>query len=176
MTHYHLFESPLGQLVLTARKNALTGVYFADRPHAPEIDSDWVLAENAEIFSRTERQLREYAAGGRESFDLPLFVEGTDFQRRVWREIASIPFAETVTYGEIARRIGSPAAVRAVGTATGQNPISWIVPCHRVVGKNGVLTGYAGGVERKRALLDFETGRGSVPGLERHSLCELAAA
>ena len=156
MTIYTHIDSPLGQLLLTSREDKLSGLYFADQPHA-RIDHAWIRQDDADIFAQTGEQLEEYASGGREDFDLPLSFSGTPFQISVWNAIAAIPFGQTITYGELAERIGRPAKdARAVGMATGQNPISWIVPCHRVVGKNGDLTGYAGGLTRKNALLEFE--------------------
>jgi len=155
MTTYTHIDSPLGQLLLTSREGKLSGLYFADKPHA-RIAPGWIQQDDADIFAQTAQQLEEYASGERESFDLPLGLSGTPFQISVWQEIAQIPFGKTITYSELAQRIGSPQAVRAVGTATGQNPVGWIVPCHRVVGKNGALTGYAGGITRKSALLEFE--------------------
>ena len=166
MTTYTHIDSPLGQLLLTSREGKLSGLYFADRPHA-RISPDWVRQDDAAMFARTAQQLEEYASGERESFDLPLGLIGTPFQVSVWNAIATIPFGQTITYSELAQRIGRPPKdARAVGTATGQNPVCWIVPCHRVVGKSGALTGYAGGVTRKSALLDFEAaksaGRGAI--------------
>jgi len=156
MTIYTHIDSPLGQLLLTSREGKLSGLYFADQPHA-RIAPGWVQQDDAEIFTQTAQQLEEYASGERESFDLPLSLSGTAFQVSVWQEIAKIPFGKTLTYGELAQRIGrTPKDARAVGMATGQNPVGWIVPCHRVVGKSGALTGYAGGVARKSALLEFE--------------------
>jgi methylated-DNA-[protein]-cysteine S-methyltransferase len=156
MTTYTHIDSPLGQLLLTSREGGLSGLYFADQPHA-RIAPGWVRREDAEIFAQTARQLEEYASGERENFDLPLGLNGTPFQVSIWNAIAAIPFGQTITYGELAQRVGrTPKDARAVGMATGQNPVSWIVPCHRVVGKSGALTGYAGGVARKSALLEFE--------------------
>lgn len=156
---YTHIESPLGELVLTSRDGKLSGLYFAKQPHAP-VAADWVKRPNAPIFAQTRAQLDEYIAGTRRSFDLPLALDGTPFQTWVWTEIAAIPFGQTVSYGELARRIGrSFRDARAVGTATRQNPTCWIVPCHRVVGRDGSLTGYAGGLSRKGALLDFEAAR-----------------
>ena len=158
MTLYTSIDSPLAQLLLTSREGRLSGLYFADQPHA-RIAPGWVRRDDAAIFAQTARQLEEYAAGERQSFDLPLGLSGTPFQALVWNAIAAIPFGQTITYGELARRVGrSPKDARAVGTATGRNPVCWIVPCHRVVGKSGALTGYAGGVARKSALLEFEAG------------------
>ncbi len=107
-------------------------------------------------------QLEEYFAGERTSFDIPLAPEGAPFEREVWRALEEIPYGETVSYGEIARRVGQPTAARAVGTANGRNPIAVIVPCHRVIGADGSLTGYGGGLERKRLLLELERGQGRL--------------
>jgi methylated-DNA-[protein]-cysteine S-methyltransferase len=156
MTTYTHIDNPLGQLLLTSHEGKLSGLYFADQPHA-RIDPDWVRQDDAGIFAQTAQQLEEYASGERESFDLPLSLSGTPFQVQVWNAIAAIPFGQTITYSELAQRIGrSSKEARAVGAATGQNPVCWIVPCHRVVGKSGALTGYAGGIARKSALLEFE--------------------
>lgn len=157
ITFTHL-ESPLGTLLLTSLKDKLTGLYFTDQAHVPRIGPDWIEQENAEIFVQTRQELEEYAAEERESFDLSIDLHGTPFQRQVWQAIAAIPFGETVTYSELAQRVGKPKAVRAVGTAAGRNPVCWIIPCHRVVGKGGSLGGYAGGLPRKKALLEFEAG------------------
>jgi methylated-DNA-[protein]-cysteine S-methyltransferase len=160
MTLYTYIDSPLGQLLLTSRKGKLSGLYFADQPHA-RIVPGWVRQDDAAIFTQTAHQLEEYASGKRKSFDLSqVDLRGSAFQMPVWRKIARIPFGETITYGELAQRVGlSPGNARAVGTATGQNPVGWIIPCHRVVGKSGALTGYAGGLARKRALLEFEAAK-----------------
>jgi methylated-DNA-[protein]-cysteine S-methyltransferase len=155
ITYTHI-DSPLGQLLLTSRGGKLSGLYFSDRPHA-RIGADWVQEDDAEIFAQTAQQIEEYASGERESFDLPITMSGTPFQLAVWNGIANIPFGQTLSYSELAQKIGRSANdARAVGTATGQNPVSWIVPCHRVVGKSGASTGYAGGIARKNALLEFE--------------------
>ena len=159
MTLYSLYESPLGELLLIAHDDLLNGIYFTDQTHAPQVHPDWVRRDAAPVFGEARKQLREYTAGEREGFDLPIELTGTKFQVRVWEQILTIPFGETVTYTELANRIGDPQAVRAVGTAAGANPICWVLPCHRVVGKDGSLTGYAGGLARKKALLDFEAAR-----------------
>jgi methylated-DNA-[protein]-cysteine S-methyltransferase len=160
MTLYTRIDSPLGQLLLTSREGKLSGLYFADQPHA-RVAPGSVRRDDAAVFAQTAQELQEYASGERESFDLSqVDLAGSAFQLSVWREIATIPFGQTITYGELAQRIGrSPKDARAVGTATGQNPVCWIIPCHRVVGKSGALTGYTGGLARKRALLDFEAAR-----------------
>jgi methylated-DNA-[protein]-cysteine S-methyltransferase len=156
MTYCTTCQSPLGELLVAASERAVTGVYFLDQRYFPrEVDS-W--QQNAEIvpLMRAVEQLNRYFAGTLRAFDLPLAPAGTPFQRAVWDAIAMVPYGETISYGELARRAGSPGKARAAGTATGQNPIGIIVPCHRIIGANGKLTGYAGGLERKRALLALE--------------------
>jgi len=156
MTIYTTIDSPLGQLLLTSSEGKLTGLYFADQPHAT-IAPDWVRQDDAEIFTETRKQLKECASWEREGFELPIGLKGTPFQILVWNAIASIPCGQTLTYGELAERIGRSAKdARAVGNAAGQNPLCLVIPCHRVVGKNGEPTGYAGGLERKKGLLEFE--------------------
>ena len=162
MTLYTYLGSDLGQLLATSSAGKLTRLSFVGQKHAPEIGRDWVRQDDAKIFGRTAQQLDEYAAGERRKFDLPMGLSGTPFQVRVWEEIYRIPFGQTISYGELAARAGNPEAVRAAGTATGRNPICWVVPCHRVVGKDGGLTGFAGGLGRKRAYLDFESGRSAA--------------
>ena len=150
--------SPLGTILLARTKHGLAGAWFELQKHhpdaidAPERGDDPLLAETA-------RQLREYFAGARSAFDVALDLQGTDFQRAVWSALLDIPPGRTTTYGEIARELGVPAASRAVGAAVGRNPVSIIVPCHRVVGSSGALTGYAGGLDRKRSLLRIESDR-----------------
>src|SRR5690606_18568606 len=139
-----------------SRGDALCGFYFEGETHAPTVQSGWKYDPENALFAETERQLGEIIAGKRQEFDLPLCSEGTAFQKAVWEVIRSIPFGKTITYSELAVAVGRPKAVRAVGAATGRNPISWIVPCHRVMGARGAITGYAGGVARKEALLRFE--------------------
>jgi methylated-DNA-[protein]-cysteine S-methyltransferase len=126
---------------------------------AASLDPEWRRAD--EPFAEVRRQLAEYFDGERDEFDVPLEMTGTHFQRRVWRALRQIPYGETTTYGELARRVGRPSASRAVGLANGRNPIAVIVPCHRVIGSDGSLTGYGGGLERKRLLLELEVGRGT---------------
>lgn len=154
MNAYTIVESPLGPLVLTANETALTGL-------ALNCDTDKIgqygnRRDDNALFVETKRQLTDFFEGKRRQFDLPLAPEGTEFQKRVWAELQNIPFGETISYGELARRIGNPNASRAVGLANGRNPLSIIIPCHRVIGTNGKLTGYSGGLSRKGALLKFE--------------------
>lgn len=149
---YSLVPSPVGELLLLSNGTALTGLYM--EPHAAKHLRD--TARDDPKFTAVKEQLAAYFAGDLTKFDLPLAPEGTEFQKQAWRALRKIPYGETVSYGEQARRIGQPAAFRAVGTANGQNPISIIVPCHRVIGANGSLTGYGGGLPRKRWLLAHE--------------------
>ncbi len=150
MTHMYV-ESPIGELTLFARDGRLVGVHFA--PGAPPADS---RAGTEPVLEAAAAQLREYFAGERTAFDLPLELAGTAFQQEAWRALAEIPYGETVSYGEQARRLGRPDAVRAVGAANGRNPIPIVLPCHRVIGADGSLTGFGGGLEAKRRLLDLE--------------------
>jgi len=147
-------DSPIGELLLVGDHHALHGLFMQDGRTRATLNPDWKHAPAAFAAART--QLAEYFAGQRTRFELELALTGTTFQRRVWRELQNVPYAETISYGELARRIGQPSAPRAVGLANGRNPISVIVPCHRVIGANGTLTGYGGGAERKRRLLDLE--------------------
>ncbi len=149
MEHVWHIGSPVGDLTLTEEEGALTGLYFGRLSRPGEAGPTALLEEAA-------RQLREYFAGQRREFDLPLCLRGTAFQMQVWQALQAIPYGEVRTYGEIARAIGKPKACRAVGMANHHNPISIIVPCHRVVGAGGSLTGYGGGLENKRFLLDLE--------------------
>ena len=159
MTSYDILKTTdLGDLLLVAADGKLTGIYFNDRKHAPKPRSDWRLEPKHPVLKQAGAELREYLAGRRKSFSTPLSSTGTDFQSEVWRQIARIPYGETITYSELARRAGKPAAVRAAGTATGRNPLSVVIPCHRVVGKDGRMTGYAGGLPRKQRLLEMESG------------------
>nr|WP_031060622.1 methylated-DNA--[protein]-cysteine S-methyltransferase [Streptomyces ochraceiscleroticus] len=150
-------ETPVGPLTLVARDGALTGLYMTDQRHRPPQETFGHPEEPAaEPFATAIRQLRAYFAGELTAFDLPLRLDGTPFQRRVWAALCEIPYGGTLSYGELAGRLGKPSAARAVGLANGKNPIGIIVPCHRVVGAGGGLTGYGGGLDRKRRLLDFE--------------------
>lgn len=147
-------DSPIGPLTLVWADGALVGLSMDVTEGGPRPE---VLGRpDRGPFSAVTRQLAEYFAGERTEFDLPLRPAGTDFQRTVWKALIEIPYGETISYGEVAVRIGRPGASRAVGLANGRNPIAVIVPCHRVIGSTGVLTGYGGGLERKRLLLDLE--------------------
>ncbi|MGB8166504.1 MAG: methylated-DNA--[protein]-cysteine S-methyltransferase [Chthoniobacteraceae bacterium] len=148
--------SPLGRLQLRSTGDALTALYMENHRHELERPAD--AKSDAAPFRAAIAQLEEYFAGERREFSLPLAAEGTDFQRGVWSGLAAIPYGVTLSYGQLAQAIGRPRAIRAVGLANGRNPISIIVPCHRVIGANGTLTGYGGGMERKRFLLDLERG------------------
>ncbi len=153
---YTVAESPIGKLTLTSDGTALTGLYMELHKGMPETAQTWVLSNVEEPFALAQQQLSDYFAGVSTDFTVSLKPSGTEFQMKVWAELLEIPFGKTISYGELARRIDNPKASRAVGLANGQNPISIIVPCHRVIGANGKLTGYGGGIERKRFLLKLE--------------------
>jgi methylated-DNA-[protein]-cysteine S-methyltransferase len=159
-TRYTTMDSPIGELLLVGDGETLSGLYMQDGRKPKQIATDWT--ESAASFTDVKRQLEEYFAGERTTFEVKLAAEGAPFEREVWHALEEIPYGETVSYGEIARRVGQPTAARAVGTANGRNPISVIVPCHRVIGANGSLTGYGGGLERKRLLLELERGQGRL--------------
>lgn len=161
MIYYSQTESPIGLLILKSDGEALTGIYmtgsYLDAPSQTPRDLDrWVLDPSCAPLRKTERQLEEYFKGERRDFDLPLRLDGTEFQQRAWRNLMEIGYGKTRSYGEQARRIGNPKASRAVGLANGRNPIPIVVPCHRVIGANGSLTGFGGGIDRKRWLLAHE--------------------
>ena len=156
MIRYARFDSPLGPVVATAGERGITHIDFVGAKYAPPIDAGWHEDPEAPDLRACRIQLAEYFAGERTAFDLPLAPEGTEFQQRVWREIARVPYGRTIGYGELARRAGAPGHARAAGAATGRNPIGVVVPCHRIMGADGSLTGYAGGIERKRGLLELE--------------------
>lgn len=155
--HYKKMPSPVGELTLIASANGLAAILWEnddpDRVKLGEMDED----ENHPLLLDVARQLTDYFAGTLQSFSIPLDFAGTDFQKRVWAALTTIPFGETRSYAEIAKQVGSPAAVRAVGAANGRNPISIVAPCHRVIGSNGKLTGFAGGLEAKAFLLGLES-------------------
>ena len=157
---YTTMASPIGELLLVGDGVTLSGLYMQDGRKPKRVSPDWT--ESAAPFADVRAQLEEYFAGERTTFDVRLAPEGAPFEREVWRALEEIPYGETVSYGEIARRVGQPSAARAVGTANGRNPIAVIVPCHRVIGADGSLTGYGGGLERKRLLLELERGQGRL--------------
>ena len=147
-------SSPVGRLTLVGAGDNLVGLYFDDDPHAAAARAS--ANRDDRRLRAAATQLEEYFAGTRTAFDLPLAPEGSAFQKEVWAALCGIPFGQTATYGEIARAIGKPAASRAIGGANHRNPIAIIVPCHRVIGADGSMTGYGGGLRRKRLLLDLE--------------------
>ncbi len=151
------WQGPLGPMVVAATGKGLAGVWFDGQRHMPD-NATWQVQPDHPMLQRAIAQLTEYFAGERTQFDLPLDLQGgTSFQQSVWKALLAIPSGATTSYGDLSARIGRPAAVRAVGAAVGRNPVSVIVPCHRVVGANGSLTGYAGGLDRKTALLKLES-------------------
>jgi methylated-DNA-[protein]-cysteine S-methyltransferase len=156
--HFDTVRSPLGPLVLATDGFALTGAWFDGQRHQPPMDTTWARRPDVPVLRQAAAELAEYFAGRRTRFELALALSGTSFQCAVWEAIASVPFGETIAYRELAARVGRPACSRAAGAATGRNPLSIVIPCHRIVGADGALTGYAGGLERKRALLALERG------------------
>jgi methylated-DNA-[protein]-cysteine S-methyltransferase len=153
MTHYHkIITSPVGKLTLVASEKGLAGVYFDNSTQKP---ASRPMPDHV-VLIKTEKQLADYFAGKRTEFDLPLDMQGTDFQKKAWRALTKIPYGETVSYREQAKMLGDVKKARPIGQANGKNPISIIVPCHRVVGASGKLTGYGGGLPRKEFLLALE--------------------
>ena len=152
--HHTVVDSPVGQLTLVGEGEALLGLYFEGHLRTPRVTD--LGPRTDEGFEEARRQLGEYFDGGRRTFDLDLAPRGSAFERSVWALLTAIPYGETRTYGQLAAELGDPRAAQAVGNANGWNPISIIVPCHRVVGSRGGLTGYAGGLSRKRYLLELE--------------------
>ena len=156
IVHFGFIDTPLGRLRLTAVSEGLTGIGFDGDRYAPPLDPAWVHDPAYPAVRRAAAQLTAYFALERRSFDLPLAPAGTAFQREIWKAIAAVPAGATISYAELARRAGHPGSARAAGAATGRNPLAIVVPCHRIIGADGSLTGYAGGLERKRALLELE--------------------
>lgn len=155
--HTTRFTSALGPMILAATDQGLAGVWFVGQRHAPDT-AGWITHDTHPVLRAARRQLEEYMAGTRSRFDLPLDLRaGTPFQQSVWRALLAIPYGATVRYADIGQQVGKPGAARAVGAAVGRNPISLVVPCHRVMGSDGSLTGYAGGLDRKQALLRTES-------------------
>jgi methylated-DNA-[protein]-cysteine S-methyltransferase len=162
-TYYSYIDSPLGKIFIQGDGQFLTGLYMPQHKHWSGPDASSQRSDAP--FTVVGQQLAEYFAGERQQFDVPLKLAGTPFQQRVWQELVRIPFGTTITYAQLAERVGKPTASRAVGNANGRNPISIIVPCHRVIGTNGKLTGYAGGVDKKQWLLAWERfAMGTEPG------------
>ncbi|WP_432118339.1 methylated-DNA--[protein]-cysteine S-methyltransferase [Streptomyces sp. bgisy032] len=161
MKQHTVTDSPYGPLTLVAEDGVLCGLYMTDQRHRPQQETFGTRDDT--LFTETEQQLKAYFAGDLKEFTVELRLHGTPFQRTVWDELRRIPYGETRTYGQLADALGTPTASRAVGLANGRNPVGIIVPCHRVIGANGGLTGYGGGLERKRRLLDFERGATLFP-------------
>jgi methylated-DNA-[protein]-cysteine S-methyltransferase len=159
MTNFRTIDSPIGPLTLAGRNSALTNLRMVDQTYEPS-RAGWRRDDN--VFADAVEQLNAYFAGELTDFDLELDLQGTLFQRRVWEALLKIPYGETRSYGEIAVQVGAPGSARAVGLANGHNPIAIIVPCHRVIGANGKLTGYGGGVDRKLTLLELEKSRAAT--------------
>ena len=157
--HYTRTDSPIGPLLLAASDAGMHAIEFPDARHPVKRGNDWVETGHP-LLELARRQLEEYFAGERRSFDLPLAPQGTPFQRQVWETLASIDYGQTLSYAQLAARIGKPSASRAVGAANGRNPLPIVLPCHRVIGANGSLTGFGGGLPTKQFLLRLE---GSLP-------------
>ena len=156
-------DSPVGPLMLAADDAGLRHIEFRDNRH-PADRADW-HGGDSDVLQATEAQLGEYFAGQRHLFDLPLAPQGTDFQRAVWRELANIPYGETISYAQLAQRLGNANGTRAVGAANGRNPLPIVLPCHRVIGADGALTGFGGGLPTKELLLRLEGALPEQPGL-----------
>ncbi|NJD86482.1 MAG: methylated-DNA--[protein]-cysteine S-methyltransferase [Betaproteobacteria bacterium] len=159
MTRFARFATPLGSMLAIAQDAVLVALDFEDAKYAPAVDPAWVEDPAWSPLRDCAAQVAEYFAGERGRFDLPLAPRGTPFQRRVWQEIAKVPYGATITYAELAKRAGRPGSARAAGAATGRNPLAIVVPCHRIVATDGSLTGYAGGLRRKARLLGLEGAR-----------------
>jgi len=156
MSYHSYTEGPLGRMLFTTDGHALTGMYFVGQKHEATPRLDWVEEDCVPLFIALRAQLAQYFQGQRRVFDIPLAAHGTPFQQRVWQALLTLEYGMTVSYGKLADGIGLGSSVRAVAAAVGRNPISILIPCHRVIGADGSLTGYAGGLERKRALLALE--------------------
>jgi methylated-DNA-[protein]-cysteine S-methyltransferase len=153
-TYYTIIDSPVGEILLAGNTAGLSHIDLQAGPDSIGPAAGWI--EDETIFTSAIDQLRAYFAGTLRRFELPLAAEGTPFQKEVWRALLDIPYGETISYGELAERLGKPGAARAVGLANGRNPLPIVVPCHRVIGSDGSLTGYGGGIDIKRALLEHE--------------------
>lgn len=161
MLFYDSYQSPQGPMLITATPDGLAGVYFKGQKHFPP-RREWRRDPRNPVLRQAKRELAEYFSGKRKRFSVAIDPQGTAFQRSVWKAISKVGFGETISYGELARRAGHPGSARAAGAATGRNPIGIIVPCHRIMGSDGSLTGYAGGLPRKRALLELEGAGGDL--------------
>ena len=169
-------RSPLGEILLVAdAEQAICGLYLERQKYFPVGMEAWREAPDMRVLNDAVLQLRDYFAGRRTTFELRLAPQGTPFQRQVWSAIAGVSFGKTISYAELARRCDRPSAARAVGAATGRNPITIVIPCHRITGSNGALTGYAGGLERKRMLLDLERRAGRTRFATRRSARRIRA-
>ncbi len=160
LIYFDYLGSPLGELLIVGDGQRVTRLYLPNHKRAVQPDASW--RQSTAPFQQAREELAEYFAGQRKTFEVSVRGAGTPFQQRVWQELVQIPFGTTISYAELARRVGQPNASRAVGNANGRNPISIIVPCHRVIGADGRLTGYAGGLDNKRWLLDLERGERSL--------------
>ena len=156
MFYYDYYQSPRGRMLLVADDKALTGVFFTGQKYQPCIEEEWRRNGTHAPLRQAKRELVEYFNGTRTRFTVKIAPRGTPFQRAIWKAISGVGFGRTIAYAELARRAGRPGSARAAGAATGRNPIGIIVPCHRIIGSNGSLTGYAGGLAKKRALLALE--------------------
>ncbi len=157
MRYYDTFKSPQGEILLVATEGGLAGLYFKGQKYFPKKDKAWQRTPNHAPLRQAKRELAQYFAGRRKRFEVALDPDGTPFQHSVWKQISKVAYGKSATYGELARRAGHAGSARAAGGATGRNPLSIIVPCHRIMGADGSLTGYAGGLARKRALLELES-------------------
>ena len=167
--NYFYIETPIGKLLIAGDAESVRHIRFPEKGAPASPDAGWIEGAIGPL-RETARQLNEYFEGRRKDFDLPLLPEGTQFQKSVWRKLQDIPYGQTISYGELARRVGNPKASRAVGAANGQNPIPIVIPCHRVIGANGKLTGFGGGLPTKEALLGLESRQltlGNRPGAGR---------
>lgn len=155
--YYTFFDSPLGRLLLLADENTLTGVYIDGQKYCPTLDVNWQQQPQLAVFQMANTQLLEYINGDRHAFTVPYrFAAGTAFQQKVWQTLATVPYGTTLSYGELAKQAGVPASVRAVAAAVGRNPLLMIIPCQRIIGSTGKLTGFAAGLPRKHMLLELE--------------------
>lgn len=154
--HYTYTDSPLGKLLIAGNASGLAGIWFEGQKYEAKPQPGWLEKPKEKLLLTTIRQLDKYFNSKLKHFEIPLVLRGTEFQQSVWQELLNIPHGKTITYGELATRLGKPSAVRAAAAAVGRNPASIVVPCHRVVGANGSLTGYAGGLDRKKNLLQLE--------------------